>query len=104
MQKAGFIYILTNKNKNVLYIGVTSDLKNRIWKHRNHIFQNSFTDKYNLEYLVYYEIFDNIANAIQREKQLKKWNRLKKENLINRRNKEWKDLYDNIINDQYNLE
>ncbi|MBX3256641.1 MAG: GIY-YIG nuclease family protein [Chitinophagaceae bacterium] len=103
MAKGGCIYILTNKHKNVLYIGVTSDLLTRIWQHKNHVYKNSFTDKYNAEYLVYYEVFESIEAAIEREKQLKKWNRTKKENLINTKNKAWRDLYDEIVNDNYSL-
>lgn len=95
--------MLTNTHKNVLYIGVTSNLQARIWQHRNHFFPNSFSDKYNTEYLVYYESFASIEEAISREKQLKRWNRNKKDNLINRVNPEWKDLYDEIMKDIYSL-
>lgn len=103
MTKGGFTYILTNKHHNVLYIGVTSDLVHRIWQHKTHFYQNSFTDKYNVEFLIYYEAFDSIELAIEREKQLKKWSRTKKENLINGKNKEWRDLYEEIMNDNYSL-
>jgi putative endonuclease len=103
MQRNGYIYIMTNKYKNVLYIGVTTDLKKRAWQHRNHFYQHSFTDKYNVVYLVYYEGFNNIIEAIAREKQLKSWNRSKKNVLIESRNLNWKDLYDEIMEDQYSL-
>ncbi len=103
MYRGGYIYIMTNKHKNMLYIGVTSDLKKRIWEHRNHIYKNSFTDKYNIEYLVYYEGFDNIEEAIKREKQLKKWSRLKKETLIKNKNPSLIDFYEEVMNDLYSL-
>lgn len=83
-----FIYILTNTHRTVLYIGVTNDLCRRIYEHKNHIIKNSFTDKYNLEYCIYFEEFSDISLAIDREKELKKWNRKKKETLINEINPE----------------
>lgn len=88
----GYIYILTNKGKTTLYIGVTSDLEARIWQHKAHFFKNSFTDRYNLEYLIFWEAHDDIRTAITREKQLKKWRREKKEMLIATQNPEWEDL------------
>jgi putative endonuclease len=89
------VYIITNKNNTVLYIGVTNDLKHRIYQHRAK--ENpGFTSKYNLYKLVYYEHFTDINHAIDREKQLKKWKRKWKEELIKRMNPEWKDLYDEI--------
>ena len=97
MEKGGAIYIMTNKNKTTLYVGVTSDLKRRIYEHRNHIYKNAFTTRYNLEYLVYYETFYSIEEAISREKQIKKYTRKKKESLINHTNPEWNDLYDIVI-------
>ena len=71
MKRSGYIYILTNKNNTVLYIGVTSDLGKRILEHRTGWFKNSFTSRYNLTKLVYYEEFLSIEDAILREKQLK---------------------------------
>lgn len=103
MKQEGYIYMLTNTHKNVLYIGVTSDLKKHIYEHKNHIYKNSFTDRYNLEYLVYYEGFDNVEEAITREKTIKKWNRSKKDALIISANPNWKDLYDEVWNDVYSL-
>ena len=88
----GYVYILTNKNETVLYIGVTSNLIGRLWAHYNHIYKNSFTDRYNLECLIYWESFDWIGTAIQREKELKKWRREKKELLIATKNPDWNDL------------
>lgn len=92
MSKTGFVYIMTNKNRTTLYIGVTNDICRRIYEHKNHLLKNSFTDKYNLEYCIYYEEFPCFDLAIRREKALKKWNRQKKENLINKKNPEWKVL------------
>jgi putative endonuclease len=94
MNHGGYVYILTNKNKTTLYIGVTNDLCRRIYQHKNHLIKNSFTDRYNLEYCIYYEYFDYFDLAIHREKELKKWNRNKKEGLINKVNPEWKVLVD----------
>jgi len=67
MNKGGYIYILTNKNKTTLYIGVTNDLCRGIFEHKNHLINNSFTDRYNLEYCIYYEYFEYFALAIHRE-------------------------------------
>lgn len=92
MAKMGFVYIMTNKNRTTLYIGVTNTLCRRVYEHKNHINKNSFTDKYNLEYCIYYEEFQDFNAAIQREKELKKWNRQKKEELIIKLNPEWKEL------------
>ncbi|KAF0239152.1 MAG: putative endonuclease containing a URI [Prolixibacteraceae bacterium] len=86
-----FVYILTNKNKTVLYIGVTNDLQRRTYEHENGLLPG-FTKKYNCHFLIYYEHFQNIDDAIAREKELKKWRREKKENLINEFNADWKFL------------
>ena len=83
-----FVYIVTNKNKTVLYIGVTNDLQRRIFEHENGLIPE-FTQKYNCHLLIYYEHFQNINDAIEREKEIKKWRREKKENLINEFNKDW---------------
>jgi putative endonuclease len=88
------IYITTNKS-GTLYIGVTSNLKKRIWEHKNKIL-DGFTKKYDVNNLIYFEQTENIMSAIEREKQLKKWSRQKKINLISRMNPRWKDLYDNL--------
>ncbi len=90
--KKYYIYIMTNKYRKVLYIGVTGNLEQRIWQHKNHKLKNSFTDKYNCEYCIYYEEFDYINDAIDRETELKKWNRKKKENLIDAKNPGWREL------------
>ncbi|HKI89369.1 MAG TPA: GIY-YIG nuclease family protein [Draconibacterium sp.] len=90
-----FVYIVTNKNKTVLYIGVTNDLQRRIYEHENSLMPG-FTQKYNCHYLVYYEHFQNIDDAISKEKELKKWRREKKLKLINEFNPEWKFLNNEI--------
>jgi len=90
--KQAYIYIMTNKNKTTLYIGVTNDLCRRIYEHKNHLFKDSFADKYNLEYCIYFEEWAYFDLAINREKELKKWNRAKKEALINEKNPDWKEL------------
>lgn len=95
--KPGFIYIITNKNNTVLYIGVTSNLPQRIEEHKQKRYENSFSARYNLNKLVYYEQFQMIGDAIGREKQLKAGNRATKEKLINSINPTWNDLYDKII-------
>lgn len=86
------IYILTNKNNTVLYVGVTNNLTRRIWEHKSKLIEG-FTKKYNIDKLVYFESFDNPRDAIKREKQLKAGSRKKKIDLINEINPEWKDLY-----------
>ena len=88
MMKSSYVYILTNKNKTTLYIGVTGDFQKRISDHHEGI-GSKFTSKYSIKHLVYFEIFDNITDAIQREKQLKRWSRSKKESLIGSINPEW---------------
>jgi len=90
--KISYIYIMANKPKGVLYIGVTSNLVNRAYQHKNNLIAG-FTSQYNLYFLVYYEIFDNIREAITREKQLKNWKRQWKIELIEKENPDWKDLY-----------
>lgn len=97
MKKGGYVYILTNKNCTVLYTGVTSNLQNRLHQHRTGQFKDSFTSRYNITMLVYYEEFDNIVDAIAREKQIKAGSRQKKLDLINRFNPEWKDLSDHYF-------
>ena len=78
MEKGGCVYIVTNQRHTVLYTGVTSDLISRIYQHIHKIYKNSFTEKYNVNKLVYYEIFISIEEAIAREKQIKAGSRQKK--------------------------
>ncbi len=93
--KNGFVYILSNYNRNVLYVGVTSELDERIL---NHKFGkgSKFSAKYNLKILLYFEKYPNIDRAIEREKQLKNWHREWKFNLIKKKNSDLKDLWDHI--------
>jgi putative endonuclease len=96
MERGGYIYILTNKNNTVLYTGVTSNLRKRIFEHREKINKSSFTFRYNIDKLVYYETFHAIEEAIAREKQIKGGSRTKKIALINSINPNWKNLWDEI--------
>ncbi len=90
-----YVYILANKKNGALYIGVTSNLKKRIWEHKNNVVEG-FTKKYQIHILVYFEQTDNVISAIEREKQLKNWKRKWKIELIEKDNSTWKDLYDEI--------
>jgi len=93
--KQFYIYILTNKNNRVLYTGVTSDLKRRIYEHREK-FVEGFSKKYNTNKLIYYEVFEDVEPAIARENQIKAGSRAKKIALIMEFNPEWNDLYEEI--------
>lgn len=86
-----YVYMMQSTSRRALYIGMTSNLRKRVWEHKNYI-REGFTDDYNCTRLVYWESFDDVANAIDREKQLKRWRREKKEWLIERKNPGWKDL------------
>ena len=86
------VYILTNTYQGSLYIGVTNNLNRRIWEHKQAFFEG-FTQKYNLKKLVYVEHYNSIHSALTREKQLKRWHREWKINLIQEKNPQWKDLY-----------
>ena len=96
MNKKGYVYILFSKRNGTLYVGVTSDLVKRVYEHKNK-YVKCFTEKYNVDKLGYYEVFDNIELAIKREKQLKKCYRKQKLSLIESLNPEWQDLYYDII-------
>ncbi|HNV97447.1 MAG TPA: GIY-YIG nuclease family protein [bacterium] len=93
-----YVYILTNKTNKVLYIGVTNDLLRRVNEHKKKIVRG-FTSKYNVNKLVYYEYTNDVWSALEREKQLKNWKRSWKIDLINSFNSEWRDLYDELINE-----
>ncbi len=95
MSKQYYVYIMTNKYNKVLYTGVTSDLKRRVYEHKEKLI-DGFTKKYNITKLVYCEIFENVYEAIDREKQIKAGSRQKKIDLVNNINKEWQDLYDEL--------
>ena len=92
-----YVYILTNASYTVLYIGVTRDLVRRVYEHKHHADPESFTAKYNTTKLVYFESTTDVESAIEREKQLKKWSRKKKDNLIDQMNPERKDLYMQLL-------
>jgi putative endonuclease len=96
MAKQPAVYILASKRNGTLYIGVTSDLQKRSWEHKNDLL-DGFTKKYGVHQLVYYELHDNVVLAITREKQLKKWNRAWKLELIERGNPDWNDLWQEIV-------
>ena len=86
-----YVYILTNWNRKVMYIGITSNLQKRIYEHKNRLIEG-FTQKYNIDKLVYYEHFTDVNEAIKREKVLKGWTRKKKDDLVESINPYWKDL------------
>ena len=96
MEKKGYVYILFNKRNGTLYKGVTSNLVKRIYGHKNK-FVKGFTEKYAVDKLEYFEIYEDIEQAIEREKQIKKWNRNWKIKLIEKENPNWEDLYNEII-------
>jgi putative endonuclease len=91
-----YVYILANKRNGTLYIGVTNDLIRRVYEHKNNLI-DGFSKKYTVHLLVYFEIQNDIYHAIEREKQLKKWQRNWKIELIEKDNPEWIDLYDGLI-------
>lgn len=96
MPKQFYVYILASKRNGTLYIGVTSNLVQRIWQHKEGLVEG-FTKKYNIKLLVYFEVHETVESAITREKQMKKWERAWKIKLIERNNPEWRDLTDMII-------
>ena len=91
MMNAYYVYILTNWNDQVMYIGVTNDLQRRLYEHRHHLVEG-FTSKYNVHKLVYFEQTTDVKSAIEREKQLKGWRRERKNELVETINPAWKDL------------
>ncbi|MFT4060678.1 MAG: GIY-YIG nuclease family protein [Legionella sp.] len=96
MHTESYVYLLTNKHNNVLYTGVTNDLIRRVYEHKSKRVAG-FTQKYNVDRLVYYEVCESIVAAIEREKQIKGWTRKKKQILINALNPEWNDLYRSLL-------
>ena len=94
--KKGYIYILSNKTNEVLYVGVTSNLVRRVYEHRNHMIPG-FTDKYNVTKVLYFEEYTLVKDAIAREKQLKGWRHDKKMGLIKEMNPELKDLFNDLM-------
>jgi putative endonuclease len=96
--KQPVVYILASQRNGTLYTGVTSDLVQRVWQHKNEIVEG-FTKKYGVDKLVYYEWHEDMENAILREKRIKKWNRAWKLRIIEEMNPNWDDLYEGLIND-----
>ena len=95
MDRQYYIYIMTNKRNTVIYTGVTNDLKRRVYEHKEKL-ARGFTKKYNITKLVYYEVFEDVENAILREKQIKGGSRQKKTELVDSMNKEWRDLNEEL--------
>jgi putative endonuclease len=93
--RPGYVYFLTNRPNGILYVGVTNDLARRIYEHRTGVI-DGFTKRYSLKRLVYFEAFDNIQAAIQREHNIKHWSRAWKVRLILANNPDWLDLYDQL--------
>ena len=91
MSKTYYIYLITNWNNKVLYTGVTNNLEKRVYQHKNKLIKD-FTEKYNVNKLVYFEQTTDINSAITREKEIKKWRREKKNRLVESKNKSWDDL------------
>ncbi|MCK4487686.1 MAG: GIY-YIG nuclease family protein [Desulfobacterales bacterium] len=91
MTGAYYVYLLTNWNNKVIYLGVTNNLERRLYEHKNKLVKG-FTEKYNVNKLVYFEETQDVTAAIAREKEIKKWRREKKNQLVNRINPNWKDL------------
>ena len=96
MEKQPAVYILASGYNGTLYIGVTSNLIQRTWQHQNNLVEG-FTEKYGVHFLVYYELHEQMLAAIEREKQLKKWNRQWKIDLIEKTNPAWKDLWAELV-------
>ena len=95
MKTESYVYLLTNAHSHVLYTGVTSDLIRRVYEHKN-IMVAGFTQKYNVDRLVYFEVCPDVVVAIAREKQIKGWSRKKKDALVNALNSAWADLYPSL--------
>ena len=91
-----YVYLLTSQPRGTLYLGVTSDLIKRVWQHKEKLV-GGFSSKYQVSNLVWYEVHEDITEAIKREKQLKKWNRLWKIELVEKSNPEWSDLYPGLL-------
>ena len=92
-----YVYILTNAHKNLIYVGVTNDLIRRVYEHKHHLDADSYTAKYNIDQLVYFETTSDVYSAISREKQLKGWNRARKNKLVERKNPGWADIYESLL-------
>ena len=97
-----YVYILSNNTNTTIYVGVTNNLLRRVWEHKNELDRESFTAKYHVHKLVYYESTGNIESALNREKQLKGWNRRRKNKIIQKMNPQWEDLYEKILRQEEN--
>ncbi len=94
--KEYWVYILASKRRGTLYVGVTGDLRKRVWEHRSKAVEG-FTRTYDVDKLVYYEMYNSVEDAIARETGLKRWKRQWKIELIENENSDWRDLYDEIV-------
>ena len=92
-----YVYILTNRTNSVLYVGVTADLLRRIYEHKEHLDLKSFTARYNVTKLVYFEATEDVRSALEREKQIKSWKRARKDALVESQNPTWEDQYPTIL-------
>ena len=92
-----YVYILATKDNKVIYTGVTNNLQRRIYEHKNSLDKTSFTSRYKVNKLVYFECTTSVYSAIEREKKIKGWNRQRKNKLIESQNREWKELYPSIL-------
>ena len=95
-EKLPVVYILASKRNGTLYTGVTNNLPGRVWQHKNHVVEG-FTKEYNVHQLVYFELHGDMEAALERENQIKKWKRKWKVELIQEKNPEWRDLYEDIL-------
>ena len=95
MSKPGYVYLLASQRNGSLYVGVTSDLVKRVWEHKQDLVEG-FTKRYQVHRLVYYEVFEDIRDAIVRERRIKKWKRGWKVQLVEEENPAWNDLYDGL--------
>ena len=94
---AYYVYILTNANKNLIYVGVTNNLVRRVYEHKKHLDKGGYTARYHIDQLVYFEVTSDVSSAIAREKQIKGWNRARKNKLVEARNPRWEDLYSSVL-------
>ncbi len=92
-----YVYILSTNDNKVIYTGVTNNLPKRVYEHRNSLDRKSFTSRYHVKKLVYFEYTGDVRAAIEREKQIKSWNRARKNKLIQMQNPNWDDLYETIL-------
>ena len=92
-----YVYMMSNAHRNLLYTGITNDLARRVYEHKHHLDPDSYTAKYNIHKLVYFESTSDVKAAIEREKQIKGWNRKRKNKLVESKNPSWAELYESIL-------